>query len=76
MSVVEMRMLRWICSHTRRDRIRNDNIQDKFGVAPIQKKLGQYRLQGFCYIQRRPPDAPVRSCILSHHKNTRRRGKS
>ena len=37
-SVVEMRMLRWICCHTRRDRIRNDDIRDKLGVAPIEKK--------------------------------------
>jgi hypothetical protein len=27
-SVAEMRMLRWICSHTRRDRVRNDDIRD------------------------------------------------
>jgi hypothetical protein len=44
MSVAEMRMLRWICGHTRKDRIRNDNIMDKLGVAPIQEKLVQHRL--------------------------------
>ena len=37
-SVVEMRMLRWICGHTRRDRVRNDDIRDRLGVAPIQLK--------------------------------------
>jgi hypothetical protein len=26
LSVIEMRMLRWICGHTRRDRVRNDDI--------------------------------------------------
>jgi hypothetical protein len=26
MSVAEIRMLRWICGHTRRDRIRNTNL--------------------------------------------------
>ena len=37
-SVAEIRMLRWICSHTRRDRVRNDDIRDRLGVAPIEEK--------------------------------------
>ena len=35
LSVVEIRMLRWICSHTRMDRVRNDDIRDRLEVAPI-----------------------------------------
>jgi hypothetical protein len=38
-SVAEMRMLRWVCGHIRKDRIRNDDIRDKLEVAPIQEKL-------------------------------------
>jgi hypothetical protein len=72
MSVAEMRMLRWICGHTRNDRIRNDDIKDKLGVAPIQEKLVQHHLRWFGHIQRRPLEAPVRSGILSHSENTRR----
>jgi hypothetical protein len=45
MSVAELRMLRWICDHTRKDRIRNDDVRDKLGVAPIQEKLVQHRLR-------------------------------
>jgi hypothetical protein len=71
MSVAEMRMLRWICGHTRKDRIRNNDIMDKLGVAPIQEKLVQHRLRWFGHIQRRPPEAPVRSVILSRPENTR-----
>jgi hypothetical protein len=67
-----MRMLRWICGHTRKDRIRNDNIRDKLGVAPIQEKLVQHRLRWFGHIQQRPPEALVRSGILSRPENTRR----
>ena len=37
-SATEMHMLRWICGHTRRDRVRNDDIRDRLGVAPIEKK--------------------------------------
>jgi hypothetical protein len=72
MSVAETRMLRWICSHTRRDRIRNDDIRDKLRVAPIQDKLVQHRLRWFNHIQRKSPKAPVCSDILNRLENTRR----
>jgi hypothetical protein len=39
-----MWMLRWICGHTRKDRIRNDDIRDKLKVALIQKNLVQHYL--------------------------------
>ena len=63
-----MRMLRWICGHTRRDRGRNDDIRDKLGVAPIEEKLVQHRLRWFGHVQRRPPEAPV----LSQDSNVKR----
>jgi hypothetical protein len=31
-----MRMLRWICGHTRMDQVRNDDIRDRLGVAQIE----------------------------------------
>ena len=33
MKVVEMRMIRWMCGHTRLDKIRNEVIRSKIGVA-------------------------------------------
>jgi hypothetical protein len=65
MGVAEMWMLCWICGHTRKDRIRNDDIRDKLGVAPIQGKLVQHRLRWFGHIQRGPPETTVRSDIIS-----------
>jgi hypothetical protein len=38
-SVAEVCTLRWICGHTRRDRLWNDDIRDRLGVAPIEEKL-------------------------------------
>ena len=38
MRVAEMRMIRWICGHTRLDKIRNDVIRDKIGVASIEDR--------------------------------------
>ncbi|TQD68542.1 hypothetical protein C1H46_045925 [Malus baccata] len=46
-------MLRWMCGHTRKDKIRNEDIQGK---------VGENRLQWFGHVQRRPTDTPVRRC--------------
>jgi hypothetical protein len=45
MSVAEMRMLRWMCGHTRKDRIRNGVIRERVGVVPIEEKFVQQRLR-------------------------------
>jgi hypothetical protein len=54
-------MLRWCCGHIRRDRVRNDDIRDRVGVTPIEEKLIQHRLRWFGHVQRRSPEASVRS---------------
>jgi hypothetical protein len=54
LSVAEIRMVRWICGHTRLDRVRNDDIHDRLGVAPIEEKLIQRRLRWFGHVHRRP----------------------
>ena len=73
----EMRMLRWICGHTRMDRVRNDDIRDRLGVAPIEEKLVQHRLRWFGHVQRRAENsrgtsAPVHSGILWRDSDVRR----
>ncbi|KAG2564542.1 hypothetical protein PVAP13_7NG090167 [Panicum virgatum] len=72
LSVAEMRMLRWFCGHTRRDRVRNEVIQDRVGVAPIEKKLTQHRLRWFGHIQRTSPEAPVCSGVLMRVDSVKR----
>ena len=71
-SVAKMHMLRWIYSHTRRYRVRNDDIRDRLRVAPIEEKLVQHQLRWFGHVQRRPPEAPVHSGILSQDSNVKR----
>jgi hypothetical protein len=39
LSVAEMRMLQWICGHTRRDQVQNDDIRERLEVAPVEEKL-------------------------------------
>ena len=72
LSVAEMHMLRWICGHTRMDRVRNDDIRDRLGVALIEEKLIQLRLRWFGHVQRRPLEAPVHCGVLSQANNMRR----
>ena len=35
--VAELRMLKWMCDHTRLDMIKNEIIKDKVRVAPIRR---------------------------------------
>uniref|UniRef100_A0A8I6YD54 Reverse transcriptase domain-containing protein n=1 Tax=Hordeum vulgare subsp. vulgare TaxID=112509 RepID=A0A8I6YD54_HORVV len=72
LGVAEMRMLRWICGHTRKDRVRNDDIRERLGVAPIEEKLVQHRLIWFGHIQRRPSEAPVHSGRIKRAENVKR----
>jgi len=45
MRVAEMRMIRWMCGHTRLDKIRNEVIRDKIKVESIEDKIGEARLR-------------------------------
>ncbi|PKA51537.1 isoleucyl-tRNA synthetase [Apostasia shenzhenica] len=53
-------MLRWMCGYTRKDRMRNEYIRKKVGVAPIEDKLRESQLKWFGHLNRRPIEAPVR----------------
>jgi hypothetical protein len=72
LSVAEMRMMRWICSPTRMDQVRNGDIHDRLGIAPIEEKLVQHRLRWFDYVQRRPSEASVHCGVISQANNVRR----
>jgi hypothetical protein len=72
LSVAEMRMLRWIYGHTRRDRVRNDDIHERLGVAPVEEKLMQHRLRWFGHMQQRHAEALIRNRVIRRTDNKKR----
>jgi len=65
-------MLCWFCGHTRWDRVQNEDIRDRVGVAPIEEKFIQYRLRWFGHVQWRLPEAPVRDGVIMRVDNVKR----
>ena len=55
-----MRMFRWICGNKWRDKVRNEDIRTKIGVASIEEKMRENCLRWFGHVRRRFTDAPVR----------------
>ncbi|XP_019246422.1 PREDICTED: uncharacterized protein LOC109226074 [Nicotiana attenuata] len=72
LKVAETRMLRWMCWYARRDRIRNEVIRDKVGVASMEEKLRQVRLRWYGNVRNRCPEAPVRRCERLHMRDLRK----
>ncbi|KAF3663664.1 V-type proton ATPase subunit c''1 [Capsicum annuum] len=62
LKVVEMRILRWMYGLTRGNRVRNEIIREKVGVASVEDKMREGRLRWFGHVMRRGTDAPVRRC--------------
>ena len=71
-----MRMLKWINGNTRKDRIQNEEICLKIGVAPVDEKIRESHLRCFDHVQRKETNAPVRKSELIQVEGTKRgRGK-
>ncbi|XP_035836132.1 uncharacterized protein LOC118489676 [Helianthus annuus] len=75
MEVAEMRMLRWMCGHTRLDRIRNDVFRERLEVASISDKIKEGRLRCFGHVKRRQTIEPVRVVENLEVEGRRSRGR-
>jgi len=72
MKVAEIRIIHWVCGLTRLDKIRNEVIRGKIGVASIKDKMREARLRWFGHIRRRSRSAPVRRCEMIEYLEYRR----
>ena len=67
-------MLKWMFGLTRMDWIRNQEVRDRLGVAPLSAKLHGNRLRWFGYVKSN--DTPVRmlESLIVECKRSRGRG--
>ncbi|VDP34785.1 unnamed protein product [Heligmosomoides polygyrus] len=70
----EIRMLKWACGWTRRDRVRNEDVRAVMKTAPIQLKMREQRLRWYGHILRRPEDHPTRLALDFEAPGKRSRG--
>lgn len=58
----DIRMIRWIYSYNRKDKVKNEVIREKVRVTPIEDKIRESWLRWFRHVKKRAPNAPVRRC--------------
>lgn len=59
-----MTMLRWICGHKLKNRVRSNIIQEKVGAFHLEEKIRESKLRWFKHVCRRLIDALVRACKM------------
>ena len=73
--VTEMRMLRWMCGVTRKDKIRNEHIRGTTRVAQASKKITERRLIWYGHVMRRDGEHILRKVLRADIPGKRKRGR-
>ena len=73
--VTEMRMLRWMCGVTRKDKIRNEHIRGTTRVAHASKKISERRLIWYGHVMRRDGEHILRKVLRADIPGKRKRGR-
>ncbi|XP_076888440.1 uncharacterized protein LOC143538876 [Bidens hawaiensis] len=75
MEVTEIRMLRWMCGHTRLDRIRNEVFRERLGIVSVCEKIKEGRLRWYGHVKGRQETAPVIAVETLNVEGRRSRGR-
>ncbi|VDL82448.1 unnamed protein product [Nippostrongylus brasiliensis] len=75
LSVMEMKMLRWMAGVTRLDHVTNADIRERFGVIPIAEKLRETRLRWYGHVLRASDDTVCKIGLALDVPGTRPRGR-
>ena len=75
LDVAEMRMLRWMCGVTRKDKIRNEVIRGTTKVRKISDKIQESRLRWYGHVMRRDEQYVGRRVMEMDIRGRRRRGR-
>ena len=75
LNVAEMRMLRWMCGVTKKDRIRNEYIRGTVKVIEVSKKAQEARLRWYGHVMRRDEEYVGRRMMEMEIPGRRQRGR-
>ena len=71
-----MKMLRWMCSVTRLDKIRNEKIRGSPKVGEISRKVQEHRMQWYGHVVMRRDEEYVGKRVMGIEvQGSRRRGR-
>ena len=74
-AVNEMRMLRWMCGVTRKDKIRNEHIRGTTKVAQAPRKITERTLKWYGHVMRMEEDHVVKRVMTKAIPGKRKRGR-
>ena len=75
LDVAEMKMLRWMCGVTKRDRIRNERIRGTTKVIEVSKKAQERRMKWYGHVRRREENHVLRRVSEMEVPGRRGRGR-
>ncbi|KAL7832962.1 hypothetical protein SRHO_G00299800 [Serrasalmus rhombeus] len=75
MNTMEMKMLRWPLGLTHLDRLTNEHIRKRWGVAPITDKMRKSRLRWYGHVVRSEEESVARRALRMDPGGNRPRGR-